>query len=129
MKRDWLWDRKITLQQAQNILTNPSDKWNGQRIDFWQAIHQKLMEKYRQKGISIIKEPENIPVNEFCAIIGKNLKELREQNNLTQSQLAEKLEISQQLISRIEKGRENISILTLKKIVEHLGKRLEIKFL
>jgi transcriptional regulator with XRE-family HTH domain len=40
---------------------------------------------------------------------------------VTQKDLAKRLKVSQQLISRIETGKENISIITLKKIVASLG--------
>ena len=42
--------------------------------------------------------------------------------------LAEKLHISQQMISRIESGRENVSLLTLNKIAQELGVKVSINF-
>lgn len=172
MKRDWLWDRKITLRQAKYILSNPSNEkfihlvalllsrkndpkevfsqylnprefcrhwprikktmrknqWNNPRIDFWQAIYQKLLEKYHWKGISLIKKVEKKPLDEVCKIIGENIKKLRKQKNLNQVQLAKRLNVSQQLISRIEQGRENLSIISLKNIVNALDRKVEIKF-
>jgi len=106
------------------------DSWNNPRIEFWQAIYEKLKEKYKEKGISIPKEPKFIkPKDEFCELIAEKIKTLRKQKGLTQKELAKKLNISQQVISRIEKGRENISVLTLKKISDGLGAAiyLEIK--
>jgi len=41
----------------------------------------------------------------------------------SQKELAQKLRISQQIISRIESGRENISLLTLEKVAAALGKK------
>ena len=37
-------------------------------------------------------------------IYGKNIKRLREQNNLTQAQLAEKVELAEKYLSAVERG-------------------------
>ena len=52
----------------------------------------------------------------------------RNEQNLTQSELAERTGICQSNISRIEKGQALPSISTLCKIAHGLGKRLQIKF-
>ena len=52
----------------------------------------------------------------------------RNEQNLTQSELAERTGIRQSNISRIEKGQALPSISTLCKIARGLGKRLQIKF-
>ena len=97
------------------------DAWNNPRIEFWQAVYEKLLEKFRAKGINIFTEGKEGTVNAFCFEIGQRIKTLRKDRKLTQEMLSKKLNISQQMISRIESGGENISILTLKKIIEKLG--------
>ena len=52
----------------------------------------------------------------------------RNEQNLTQSELAERTGIRQSNISRIEKGQALPSILTRSKIAHGLGKELQIKF-
>lgn len=52
----------------------------------------------------------------------------RSEQNLTQSELAERTGIRQSNISRIEKGQAMPSISTLNKIAHGLGKQLQIKF-
>ena len=52
----------------------------------------------------------------------------RNEQNLTQSELAERTGIRQSNISRIEKGQALPSILTLSKLAHGLGKELQIKF-
>ena len=52
----------------------------------------------------------------------------RNDQNLTQSELAERTGLRQSNISRIEKGQAKPSLATLCKIAHGLGKRLEIKF-
>ncbi|MBU2568162.1 MAG: helix-turn-helix domain-containing protein [Elusimicrobia bacterium] len=68
-------------------------------------------------------------IDELCKSIGDRIKGIRNQKGLTQKQFAKKLKVSQQLISRIESGRENISIITLKNIAKALNTRvlLDIK--
>lgn len=53
----------------------------------------------------------------------------REEQNLTQKQLAEKTGISQADISRLENGESNPSLSTLKRLAEGLGMRLSVEFI
>lgn len=171
MRRDWLWDRKISLSEVKRILKNPEDKnfilissllltrkneprevfkeyidpllfckywseikrrmrqdkWSQPRIIFWQAVYEKLQEKYRKRGARFRQESPVVR-DSLCKIVGDEIRKLRKEKGLSQRGLAEKLGISQQLISRVEKGKENISLITLKNISEALGKNVEIKF-
>ncbi|MBU3958707.1 MAG: helix-turn-helix domain-containing protein [Candidatus Omnitrophica bacterium] len=104
------------------------DAWNNPRIEFWQAIYEKLKEKYKDKGISVTKAiAVTRPQDEFCKLIAERIKSIRKLKGLTQDALAKKLRASQQIISRIERGRENISLLTLKKIVDALEMELYLE--
>ena len=103
------------------------DAWNNPRIEFWQAVYEKLLEKYRAKGINIKSSGRTKAVNQFCLWVGERIKTIRKQKKLTQKMLAKKLNISQQMISRIESGRENISLLTLRKITKELGAHISIE--
>jgi DNA-binding XRE family transcriptional regulator len=106
------------------------DAWNNPRIEFWQAIYEKLKDKYRKKGIGVSAEITAVkPQDEFCKTIADKIKRIRKQKGLTQGALAKKLKVSQQVISRIETGRENISLLTLKKVVDSLGAELYLDIL
>lgn len=104
------------------------DSWNEPRIEYWQAIYEKLKEKYERRGIVISKpSPAGAPQNEFCKSIADKLRMVRKAKGLTQGELAKRLKISQQMISRIEQGRENISMLTLKGIVDSLEAKLQLE--
>ena len=171
MRGDWLWDRKIGISEARNILKDPldsrfiltaslllarkaepkevfkclnpmlfcknwqvikkrmnQDKWNLDRIIFWQAIYEKLLEKYRKSGRWFSNKEPSVPRDPFFNIIGEDIRKVRKKAGLSQHGLARKAGMSQQLISRIEKGRENISLITLKKIASALGKDVSIAF-
>lgn len=58
--------------------------------------------------------------------VAEKLAEIREKTGLTQAELAHKMNVSQQLISRIESGSDNITIETLIKFLEILGVTLRI---
>ena len=104
------------------------DKWTEDRIIFWQAVHEKLAETFREKGIPI-RSPKIIsPGDELCRHVGEQIKNLRKQSGLTQAGLAQKLGVSQQVISRVESGRDNVSLLTVKQIVEALGREVIVQF-
>lgn len=103
------------------------DRWSDPRIIFWQAIYEKLADKYRKKGVGFRKE---ISVKEpLCASTGKKVAGIRREQGLSQKEIAKKIGVSQQLISRIEKGGENISLGTLTNIARALNKAIEINFL
>ena len=104
------------------------DRWNQSRVIFWQAIYEKLLDRYQKKGVKF-RKVKNAVKDELCKVIGKEIRNIRIKQDLSQKELAKKIGISQQLISRVEKGRENVSMLTLKKISKALSKKIEINFL
>ena len=58
--------------------------------------------------------------------MAEKLAELREKMGLTQAQLAKRMRVSQQLISRIESGSDNITVETLVRFFDMLGYQLQI---
>ena len=109
---------KIKRQMRKN-------SWNDPRIEFWQAIYETLK---KDKRFYAIKMPvNNEPVSRLCQEIGEKIRRSRQRSRLTQTQLAKKLKISQQVISYIESGRQNVSLGTLEKICNSLGFSLNIE--
>ena len=53
---------------------------------------------------------------------------LRKEYKLTQSELAQKVGTTQNIISKIERGKMNIGLDFLSKIAEAFGRKLEVKF-
>ena len=104
------------------------DKWTTPRITFWQAIYENLLDKYRKKGV-VFRKYSPIVKNSICEKIGKEIRNIRREQGLLQKELAKKLGVSQQLISRIEKGKENVSIAALNNISSALGKNIEINII
>jgi DNA-binding XRE family transcriptional regulator len=102
------------------------DKWQSQRIVFWQTIFEKLKEKYKKQGIPL-REKRTEFKDDICREIGQKLREIRQEKGLSQKALAGRLGVSQQLISRIENGKENISLIILKNIVNALDKKVKIE--
>ena len=60
-------------------------------------------------------------VAEFIALIAQSIQEQRRNQGLTQKQLAEKIGVSQAMISQWENGEENFTAATLVKISSALG--------
>lgn len=58
----------------------------------------------------------------------EKLAEIREKMGLTQVELAKKMRVSQQLVSRIESGSDNITVETLIKFLMIFGVTLTIDF-
>lgn len=119
---------KEDYPESQAYLLYSQDKWANPRIIFWQAIYEKLLERYRKKGIQIVREKKAGVRDYACEAIGREIRKVRKEEGLSQEELAHKTGIAQQMISRVEKGKENISLITLKKISGALGRRVEISF-
>ena len=68
-------------------------------------------------------EVEEIMYNseEIKILLGKRIKELRKQQNLTQEQLAEKMDIDQRNLSKIECGNNFITAETLSRLLNSLS--------
>lgn len=103
------------------------DKWNEPRIIFWQAIYEKLADKYRNQG-AIFKKDIPIVRDLLCEEVGKQLSAIRYSQGISQKELAAKLGVSQQLVSRIESGRENASLSTLSNLSRALGRKIRVDF-
>jgi|SRR3989344_2743710 len=56
------------------------------------------------------------------------LREIRNRLNLSQAQLAKKIGTKREFISRLESGRQNVTMETLYRIGAALGKRVEVRF-
>lgn len=56
------------------------------------------------------------------------LKKLRKQLKISQNELAHKMKVKREFITRIESGEQNITIETLNRIAEATGKEFEFHF-
>lgn len=91
----------------------------------------QTLDQLKKKYYGDIGTPERDRLeNELEALrIGYKIKNARERLNLTQEQLAERVDKKRPFISKIENDGENITLRTLFDIVERgLGGRLKISF-
>lgn len=56
------------------------------------------------------------------------VRRLRKKLRLTQSELAEKMNVKRELVSRVESGKQNVTLETLYQIAEATGKKFTFKF-
>jgi len=84
--------------------------------------HEKVKEKFSIKEWKyIIREARYVEV----AI---EIRRLRKMNGLSQEELAMKVGVKREYISRIESGRQNMNLKTLIKIASAVGKEFKFKF-
>jgi DNA-binding XRE family transcriptional regulator len=79
----------------------------------------------------LLKDPELCRELEACEPefeLAREIIKARLQANLTQSELAEKADTSQVVISRLENGRMNPSVGLLKRVAKGLGKHVSVSF-
>lgn len=79
-----------------------------------------VLEVLGMKEIANLKIPKNQDYDFDYSILGKNIRKQRIKKGYTQEKLAERLEISERYIARIERGESGLKISTLVKICKIL---------
>lgn len=102
------------------------DQWLKDRVVFWQTIYERACERLREQGIRI-REPQDAEISPERMKVAREIRNIRIESEYTQKEIAEKLGVIQQYISRIENGHENVSVDTLKRIADVFNKRLIIE--
>jgi DNA-binding XRE family transcriptional regulator len=101
------------------------DRWLKDRTVFWQTIYERILEGLKEQGIKIRSQREvEIPAERMK--LAQEIKGIRVELGYTQRDMAKKLGVIQQYISKIENGRENFSVDTLKRIADVFSKRLVV---
>lgn len=96
------------------------DKWLTDKMLFWDKVYKYTQKELQSNAIEVSSDKEAIAFQ---------LRDLRIKLGYTQKDLAKKLGVIQQYISKIESGQENFSIDTLKEIVSIFNKKMVIKFI
>jgi ribosome-binding protein aMBF1 (putative translation factor) len=85
------------------------------------SIKEKMANARENTWIVDALTPDERIAAEFIANIAVSIQLTRRERGLTQKELAEKLGVSQVMISRWENGDENFTVATLAKISSALG--------
>ena len=94
-----------------------------------EAVKKGKLIPYRKIFESHSKaEQERIKERARYLIAAMELRKLRKKLKLSQAQLARKMDVKREYISRIESGQQNITLETLYRIAEATGKKFEIQF-
>ena len=105
------------------IIMKPEKTKEGNKVNP-KTINALFDQKYGSKGTPSRKEFEQ---KAEAYMIAELIKELRKKAQLTQAQLADRLNVKRTYISKIERASSDIRISTLRKIVETgLGGKLHI---
>jgi len=103
------------------------DAWARSRVEFWQVLYRRLRSRLQEEGVRLRTRKEIGSFPERMTV-AQQIRKTRMQAGYTQKELAEKLGVIQQYVSKIESGRENVTIDTLKKIADVLDRRLTVQF-
>ncbi|MBM3248695.1 MAG: helix-turn-helix transcriptional regulator [Candidatus Omnitrophica bacterium] len=103
------------------------NSWNDPRIEYWQAVYDAM--KQEPVFANLRLQESEYPISMICREVGLKIRQARQKTGLTQEEFAKKLNVSQQVISRIEGGKQNISLETLKSICLQLGVTLKVDLL
>ena len=86
-------------------------------------VQKHLNEELRDPIFKKAYELERIKV-----AMAQKIAEIRDAQNLKQSELARKMRVSQQFISQVESGQNNLTLETLQKIAYSLNTNIRISF-
>lgn len=100
------------------------DQWDHGRIQFWQEIYRHLKEDLKAKGIRLRRPSSLAAQGSLRARMGKRIREIRHSKKITQADMARGAGLTQQFVSKIEQGTENVSLDTLERIQKVLKKDL-----
>ena len=112
------WPRLKTRMQK--------DRWLGERIIFWQTIYERVRERLKVQGVKM-RAASKIQIPSVRMDVARQIHALREKMGYTQREMAKKLGVIQQYVSRVERGGENFSVDALKRIADVFGKGLIIR--
>ena len=103
------------------------DQWLENRTTFWQTLYESAHEKLKKQGIKI-RQPLEEKISPERIKLAQQMRKIRMTLGYTQKDIAKKLGVIQQHISKIETGRENLSVDALKRVADAFGKQLTIQF-
>ena len=83
---------------------------------------EELFASYSKKRQEAIKRKARY------LLAAMELRKLRRKSKLSQAELAHKMHVKREFLSRIESGRQNITLETLFKIAEAVGKEFKFSF-
>lgn len=90
-----------------------------------QTINDYLNQKHGEEGTDSRRE---FTQKSHAYMVAELVKSARKKANLTQEQLAQKVNIKRPHISRIERAETDVRVSTLHKIAQGLGGHLKISF-
>lgn len=103
------------------------DQWLKTRILFWDTIYRHLIKKFQREGIKI-RTASRIRIPVYRKQIANEIKKRRLNLKYRQIDIARKMNVIQQYVSKLEAGSENYSIDTLAQVARALNKKLIVKF-
>jgi DNA-binding XRE family transcriptional regulator len=88
-----------------------------------QSAKKHLNEKLKNSKFKEVYELERAKV-----ALAQKIAEIREDHNLKQSELARRMQVSQQFVSQVESGDNNLTLETLLKLAHSLNVNIQITF-
>ncbi len=100
------------------------DKSNQGRIQFWQEIYRHVKEDLKEKGLVLRRPARSAAAGSLRSKFGQRVREIRRAKKMTQGDVAQGAGLTQQFVSKIEQGTENISLDTVERIQKFLKEDL-----
>ncbi|MDA8304698.1 MAG: helix-turn-helix transcriptional regulator [Deltaproteobacteria bacterium] len=85
-------------------------------------------EKHLKEKLKNPKFKETYELERVKVALAQKIAETRDEHNLSQSELAKRMNVSQQFISQVESGEGNLTLETLSKLAQSLNTSIRISF-
>lgn len=103
-----------------------SDEWAREKAAFWKATYLRLSRELKEKG-ERVRKPEVIELDPFDRALIDKVKQCRKRAAMSQKELAQFMDCSQQFISGLETGREKITVDFLKRLSEITNQPIDLR--
>jgi len=114
-------DKDVFCRQWPKIkIRMQKDKWLAGKIVFWDRAYNRIQKEFASGAIEVAFDRH---------AIARQLRELRNKKGYTQADLAKKLGVIQQYVSKVESGHENFSVDTLREVFSVLDKKIVIRLI
>lgn len=101
------------------------DTWASPQVNLWQHVYDKIQkspDNRHNMGSRQIPGMKSLQVQ-----LASQIRMVRKERGWSQDDMAQRLGVIQQYVSRIESGRENMTLATLQKVSKVLGRRVFIR--
>lgn len=128
-------DRSLLVRHFRRIRSSMGRTGTaGRRLRYWERrlsegdpADDRPRDRDQRELLTDARDEEDASAPSSSVEVGETIRRLRERKGLTQAELGDRLDVSRQAISKVEQGRENVTVRRLQRIMRALNYRLRFR--